>query len=72
MKEYIKARPWLYRGLRTFLQAFLSTLAGQFMLLSETGLDEKLILSAVVSSMAAGLSAVMNLNENGVEKKGVG
>lgn len=64
MIEYIKARPWLYRGLRTYFQAFLSSLAGQFMLITETGLDEKLVLSAVVSSMAAGLSAVMNLGES--------
>lgn len=63
MTEYIKSRPWLYRGLRTFFQAFLSALAGQFMLVNESGLDEKLILSAVVSAMAAGLSAVMNLSE---------
>lgn len=64
MSEYIKARPWLYRGMRTFLQAFLSTLAGQFMLVTETDLNEKLIMSAVVSSLAAGLSAVMNLGES--------
>ncbi len=63
MIEYIKSKPWLYRGLRTFFQAFLSSLAGQFMLVNESGIDEKLILSAVVSSMAAGLSAVMNLSE---------
>ena len=64
MSEYIKARPWLYRGMRTFLQAFLSSLAGQFMLVTETDFNEKLIMSAVVSSLAAGLSAVMNLGES--------
>ncbi|MBR2315341.1 MAG: hypothetical protein IKA56_01730 [Clostridia bacterium] len=64
MSEYIKSRPWLYRGMRTFLQAFLSTLAGQFMLVTESNLNEKLIMSAVVSSLAAGISAVMNLGES--------
>lgn len=64
MTEYIKSRPWLYRALRTFFQAFLSTLAGQFMLMTENSADEKLIMSAVVSSLAAGLAAVMNSGES--------
>jgi len=63
MIEYIKSRPWLYRGLRTSFQAFLSTLAGQFVLVTENDINEKLVMSAVVSSLAAGLSAVMNLGE---------
>lgn len=63
MINYIKSKPWLYRGLRTFLQSFLSTLAAQFVLITESELNEKFIMSIVVSSMAAGLSAVMNLKE---------
>ncbi len=60
MREYIKSRPWLYRGIRTFFQAFLSTFAGQILLVQQGGLDEKLIFSVLVSSMAAGLAALMN------------
>lgn len=60
MIEFIKARPWLYRGSRTFFQAFLSTLAGQLLLVDQSGIDEKLIFSVFVSSMAAGLAALMN------------
>lgn len=60
MTDFIKARPWLYRGLRTFFQAFLSTLAGQLLLVDQSGIDEKLIFSVIVSSMAAGLAALMN------------
>lgn len=62
MIEFIKSRPWLYRGLRTFLQAFLSTLTGQLLLVAESGIDEKLIFSVLVSSMAAGLAAIMNVD----------
>ncbi|MDD6022291.1 MAG: hypothetical protein ACI4GA_03830 [Acutalibacteraceae bacterium] len=69
MTDFIKSRPWLYRALRTFFQAFLSTMAGQLMLVRETGLDEKLIMSVLVSSMAAGLSAVMNLNEENTQSQ---
>ena len=60
MREYIKSRPWLYRGIRTFFQAFLSTFAGQILLVQQGGLDEKLIFSVLVSSMAAGLAALMH------------
>lgn len=60
MREYIKSRPWLYRAIRTFFQAFLSTFAGQILLVQQGGLDEKLIFSVLVSSMAAGLAALMN------------
>ncbi len=63
MMDYIKSRPWLYRGLRTFFQAFLSTVAAQFMLITESEINEKIIMSVVVSSLAAGLSAVMNIKE---------
>lgn len=63
MTDFIKNRPWLYRGLRTFFQAFLSTFAAQFVMMNESGFDKKLLFSAVVSALAAGLSAVMNLNE---------
>ncbi len=62
MVAYIKARPWLYRGLRTFLQAFLSTLAGQLLLVESGEINEKLIFSLLVSSMAAGLAALMNVD----------
>lgn len=68
MMDYIKSRPWLYRGLRTFFQAFLSTIAAQFVLITESEINEKIIMSVVVSSLAAGLSAVMNLSE--VEENG--
>ncbi len=64
MKEFIKSRPWLYRGLRTFFQAFLSTLAGQLLLVEQGGLNEKLIFSIFVSSMAAGLAALMNVDSS--------
>lgn len=63
MIEFIKSRPWLYRGLRTFFQAFLSTLAGQMLLVDQGEINEKLMFSVLVSSMAAGLSALMNAGE---------
>ena len=65
MREYIKSRPWLYRGIRTFFQAFLSTFAGQIILVQSGGLDEKIIFSVLVSSMAAGLAALMNTDSEG-------
>lgn len=65
MRDYIKSRPWLYRGIRTFFQAFLSTFAGQILLVQQGGLDEKLIFSVLVSSMAAGLAALMNTGGDG-------
>lgn len=65
MREYIKSRPWLYRGIRTFFQAFLSTLAGQILLVRDEGFNEKIIFSILVSSMAAGLAALMNTGSEG-------
>lgn len=64
MIEFIQSRPWLYRGLRTFFQAFLSTLAGQVILVEQGEMNEKLIFSVLVSSMAAGLAALMNAGES--------
>ncbi len=64
MVDFIKSRPWLYRGLRTFFQAFLSTLTGQILLVQQGEINEKLIFSVLVSSMAAGLSALMNAGES--------
>lgn len=61
--EFIKSRPWLYRGIRTFFQAFLSTFAGQVILVEQGEFNEKLIFSVLVSSMAAGLAALMNAGE---------
>ena len=72
MKEYIKSRPWLYRSLRTFFQTFLSTVAGQFMIMTETDFNSKLIFSSIVSALAAGLSAVMNISETGKEAENGG
>lgn len=64
MIEFIKSRPWLYRGLRTFFQAFLSTFAGQILLVEQGEINEKFIFSVLVSSMAAGLAGLMNANES--------
>lgn len=60
MIDMIKENEWLYRSLRTFFQAFVSTLAAQLMLASERDFDKKLLFSVLVSSLAAGLAALMN------------
>lgn len=60
MINYIRENEWLYRSLRTFFQAFVSTVCAQLMLGSEMQFDKKLIFSVITSSFAAGLSAVMN------------
>lgn len=62
LTDFIKEREWLYRSLRTFFQAFVSTLTAQLMLSGEKELDKKLIFTVLVSSLAAGLSAVMNIS----------
>lgn len=67
MINYIKEREWLYRSLRTFFQAFVSTLCAQLMLSGEREIDKKLLFSVLVSSLAAGLSAVMNTKSGGEE-----
>ena len=67
MTNYIKERPWLYRGLRTFFQAFIGTVAAQLVVTSESELNQKILLSILVSSLAAGLAAVMNLGEKSDE-----
>ena len=63
MTNYIKERPWLYRGLRTFFQAFIGTVAAQLVVASESEFNQKILLSVLVSALAAGLAAVMNLGE---------
>lgn len=68
MTNYIKSRPWLYRGLRTFFQAFIGTVAAQMVIASEGELNEKIFLSILVSALAAGLAAVMNLGEKNKEE----
>ena len=68
MIEYIKEREWLYRPLRTFFQAFVSTMCAQLMLSGDRELDKKLLFSVLVSSLSAGLSAVMNLPVQGSEE----
>ena len=67
MANYIKERPWLYRGLRTFFQAFIGTVAAQLVVASESELNQKILLSVLVSALAAGLAAVMNLGEESDE-----
>ena len=67
MANYIKERPWLYRGLRTFFQAFIGTIAAQLVVASESELNQKILLSVLVSALAAGLAAVMNLGEENNE-----
>ena len=67
MANYIKERPWLYRGLRTFFQAFIGTVAAQLVVASESELNQKILLSVLVSALAAGLAAVMNLGEENDE-----
>ncbi|MGN1349207.1 MAG: hypothetical protein ACI4VI_09710 [Acutalibacteraceae bacterium] len=65
MINFIREREWLYRSLRTFLQAFISTLSAQLMLGGVGEIDKKVLFSALVSSLAAGLAAVMNAKPQG-------
>ena len=61
MIDIIKEKEWLYRSLRTFFQAFVSTLGAQLMLGGEREIDKKLLFTILVSSIAAGLAALMNV-----------
>ena len=65
--DFIREREWLYRSLRTFFQAFVSALSAQLMLGGVGEIDKKVLFSALVSSLAAGLAAVMNAKTQGDE-----
>jgi len=62
MVNFIRERQWLYRGLRTFFQAFISTLATQIVLQTDFTFDKKMFFSVLASSFAGGISAVMNID----------
>lgn len=70
MINYIEEREWLYRALRTFFQAFVSTLSAQLMMRTDFDFDKKVVFSVVVSSLAAGLAAVMNAGRKGENENG--
>ncbi len=63
LTDYIREKEWLYRALRTFFQAFVSSLAAQLMMRTDADFDKKVIFSVVVSSLAAGIAAVMNADK---------
>ena len=57
MKKFLKAL-WANRPFRTFLQGFVGTFAGSFVV----GMDFDAIKALIISAIMAGLSALMSLN----------
>lgn len=63
MKELFK-KEWLYRGARTFFQAFVSSalvLANTIDFTSDREILKGALISLFISSLSAGISALMNL-----------
>lgn len=63
-------KKWYVRGLRTFLQAFVSSIAITFSAYSVTDLDslKSVAMSGLISALAGGISAVMNWADEKREK----
>ena len=57
MKKFFK-KLWANRPFRTFLQGFVGTISGSYLV----GMDIDAIKTLIVSAIMAGLSAVMSLN----------
>ncbi len=71
IKEWLQARPWLRRALRTFLQTALGVLAAA--LAEHTGaLEGAELEAALLLAVATGLAAVMNLGEKPTQKEASG
>lgn len=66
MKDFLK-KDLVQRVIRTFIQGFCASLV--VTLNSTTTYDEMLLKSALIGALAGGLSAVMNLIVNCLDKK---
>ena len=66
MKDFLK-KDIVQRVTRTFIQGFCASLV--VTLNSTSNYDETLLKSALIGSLAGGLSAVMNLIVNKLEKR---
>lgn len=61
--EKIKANEPIYRALRTFIQAFISTAALQLAGIGPDELSKKVIFTILASAGSAALAAVMNMKK---------
>lgn len=67
MLEKIKSNEPLYRALRTFIQAFVSSFLVTCGANNFEKIDKNAIVSLIISALASGISAVMNIKKTEVE-----
>ncbi len=67
MKKIIN-KEWLYRAIRTFIQAFIGSVVAIAPTIDYSSSDDVLksaLITLIISSVSAGISAVMNMKKEG-------
>lgn len=64
----MKMKEWAYRALRTFLQTAIGYIAGNIAVAIMDVNNEKAVIAVIATGVAAGLAAVMNINNDKEEE----